>query len=423
MSFAYKTGQLTLNTSLGNQEIDSGTGLEGKAIRFTTSGQTAEGTAAETMGSIGIAAVDDSANMTQAAVKWASNDAANPNVSNMRYTTDRILFGEPPGSLNEEASFVSFGTGGNAGKFTINIDRAGSALLVYYEIWCGDDITADVVAYAAPTTGGERDDLGTLLGGDNIPEFAYSFGYFRTSAGVGSNASCWQGCSLSDAKRWAIAWGADDGATATESVKHYHTDLKAIAGLNVSPALDFEADFVSWEVGGRKLNWTDAAAAAVLYSTLYIKGGKIDVGDFAAPTAGGVPQDQPITTAVALDGISLHSAGNATAMATLGDEWGCMIGGGANPAAAQESVMMTKGQNTMSTDENGTNASTKCIRIIDPAVTAEADYKEQGGTSFTVTWTTIDATDAYKIFWFGVGPSAAPPAPTALPAGAIAGVA
>jgi len=199
--------------------------------------------------------------------------------------------------------------------------------------------------------------------------------------------------------------GADDGVTMTGNNKHYHTDVAALVLSNQAgtPNLDAVADHVAFISGGRTLNWTDAAGVATFYYVLYLKGGVYDVGNFASPTGGGTPQDQVVTTASALSAVFFASTQQATAMATSDNEWGLMLGAGSATGSPVEAVATVKGQNVFNTDENMTNASTKCIRALDPGTLVEADYKSQDATSFTITWTTIDATQAVKVFWWGIG--------------------
>lgn len=408
MSFIFKPGQFTLNTTTGQQVIDTGTAVEGKAVICWTTGRTSNGTG----GGIDSASLGAAVSATKrGCISWGMEDAlAATNAASD--INARLLRGHHGGGASRYiVDFVSFGTAGDAGKFTINVvNQAGAnPHIINYIFIGGSDVAADLVQYAAKTgSTGNRDDTGASLGGDGVPDAALSFGAAKTALNsVQIHASNWIGFAGSSTKRWAMAWGEADNVSAG-NVKHYHSNAKCIAGLGTNgTALDYLADHVAFINGGQTLNWTDFAGQASIYFSLYFKGGSWDAGNFAAPTGGGTPQSQEIPTEAAVEGVAFASACQATAMDTLGDEHGFMFGAGRNLGSVEEIVAVTKGENVINTDENAGQSATKCISILNPTVVAEADYSTQDSDSFAISWTTIDASNAHKIFWFGVGPTAA----------------
>lgn len=407
-TFIFKTGQITTTTGTGSQTFDTGTSIEGKVLILWTDYTTAEGTAAEINGSSFGVGLSSS---KRAAIGYGAVDnAATTDVSSEVSNVDIIAGRSGGGSPTFQADFVSFGTGGDAGKFTINVtaNTLSRAALVYYVFIGGTDFTSDLVQYAAKTGAtGSRDDTSATLGGDNIPDAALMFGSAGTTLNAGNNfIATFIGFVRSASKQWSVSDGARDGQTAVNFVKHRHSSSNVLTHFTFNgDALDAVAAHTAFIAGGQTLNWTDTAAEASPYFTLYFKGGAWDAGTFDALTAGG--PGQSITTAVAISGAMFFSTGQATAMDTTDNEHGTMIGAGNNDGSVHESVVMMKGQNAINTDENTTNASTKSIRIIDPTGVGEADYVSQDADSIEISWSTL-ASAAYKIFWFGGGPSSAP---------------
>lgn len=398
--FVFTTGQITLSGSTGQQTFDTGSGIVGKALILFGSSQTAEGTAGEVDGaSFGVAV----SATKRGAIGWGAQDTVNPS-NTSRAIRAEVFHGVHGGGATRNAiDFVSFGTGGDAGKFTIDVTSADGAHKLYYIYIGGSDVTADLVQYAAKTdTTGTRNDTGASLGGNDVPDAALMFGGYSSTLTDQAIISNWIGFVRSDSKQWGIASGALDNTASTGNVKHYHSATTVVNGLDVNgTAIDYLAAHTEFIAGGQTLDWTDFATQASIYFTLYLKGGVWDAGNFASRTTNGT---QDISTAAALSGAAFFSTQQITAMDTLGNEHGFMIGAGANPGTVKESVVAYKGEDSIATDENSTNASTKSIRILGPTVLAEADYSNQDADSFTVDWTTTDANE-YRIFWFGGGPS------------------
>lgn len=401
MSFVRKFGQFALNTGTGDQTVDTGTGIEGKILRLFASKSTTETSEPQSNGCVGIGI----AGPKQCVLSWVDDDNESAIDSGTSLFSTAILNLMQSGSVvaDVSAEFVSFGTGGDAGKFTINITNApdGGAYLVYYEFIGGTDITdVDLLEYAASTTLGNRDDTGASF----TPDAAFSIAALQTVKAATVSGRVTIGLSLSSSKRWTIVSESRDGQTMTGRMHHYQSDTRCLAWL-LSAAVNALADHVAFISGGRTLNWVDAASGAYIYFTLYVKGGQWDCGTFSSPTSGGTPQDQVVSTAVPVHGAAFFGVGADTAMNTAANKNGILQGGGYNPGTVQEAVVASRGQDVIPTDTNTVNASTKCVAVLNPTVVEEADYKEQAADSFTVTWSTLDAA-AIKYFWYGVGPNA-----------------
>ena len=80
------------------------------------------------------------------------------------------------------------------------------------------------------------------------------------------------GCAISTSKRWALCV-ASVGA-ATMNTRAYHVDTKCSVALSNTGAVDYEADFVSFDADGYTMNWTNPDSTATdAIPTLLIKGG------------------------------------------------------------------------------------------------------------------------------------------------------
>src|SRR5574341_2172246 len=157
MAFTAFTGSFAANTSTGNQTVDTGTGVQGQAIRFWGTKQTADGNAVNFSFFLGAAT-----SSTQRWSVWYEElDAqATSRTRNYYIKTACIEIRDTPttndpSTANGRADFVSFGTGGSAGQFTINwSDAPSAAYIINYTFFGGADITnAKAGSFVFPATG------------------------------------------------------------------------------------------------------------------------------------------------------------------------------------------------------------------------------------------------------------------------------
>ncbi len=392
-------GSFAANTSTGNQTVDTATGVEMKALILFGTNQTAEGFAAGQSGFIGFAA-----SSTQRGVNaWAGDDnVASTNwgkgISNALVVR---LFSNGTPTVDAEADFVSFGTGADAGKFTINWTNApATAVIVHYIALGGADITNVFVGQktAKITSTGNKAETGVGFQGDLL---LFSGANIATNINTTALGGFF-GAAQSTTKRGAIWWGGRDARTAAGNSKHWQSTVKAIVIPNANgTGIDAEADFVSFDTDGYTLNWTDFAASAWLYNVMVIKGGQYDVGNFTSPASTGV---QSYTTGFQPKQVLFFGTGQSTANSTLGLEAHMTIGA-MGPSLVEDSIW-TSADDVIPTDDNSRTVTTKVLSAnTNPStIVAEADANAFGATSFSLDWTTTASGRVF--FYVAIGDSA-----------------
>lgn len=387
----YAQGSFTANTSLGNQTVDTGSGVTLKALMLFGTNQTAAGFAAGQSGFIGFAA-----SATQRGVNaWASNDNAATTSAGRGMSNAFVvrLFSNGTPTVDAEADFVDFTTGG-AGRFTINwTDAPSTGVIIHYIALGGADITNVFVGQktAKITSTGNQAETGVGFQGDIV----FFSGTPVTTNSNTTAGSGFFGAAQSTTKRGAVWWGARNGRTTTGHSKHWQSTAKALVISNANGvAIDAEADFVSFDTDGYTLNWTDFAGSAWLYNVMVIKGGQYNVGTFTSPALTGV---QSYTTGFQPKGVLFFGTGESTADSTLGLEAKMTIGA-MGPSLVEDSIW-TSADDTINSDSNSRTVTTKVLSAnTNPStIVAEADANAFGATSFSLDWTT---TASGRVFFY-----------------------
>lgn len=392
MALGVKKGTFALNTSTGNQTVDTGVGVTLKALLLFGTKQTADAFAASNYSFQGWAV----SSTQRAVLAWGADDnIASPDVgvgySNaliLRYFSDATT-----PTVEAEADFVDFTTGG-AGRFTINVtDAPAAGDQIHYVAFYGTDLTNVAVKEftAKITSTGTKAETGVGFQGKAM----LLMGLARTATGNAAGLNCWMGAAVSTTQRGSIYWGARDGHTSSE--EHYRNATKCVSiPVANGNAIDALADFVSWDSDGFTLDWTDFAASAWLCSALVFKGGQFEVDTILAPAATG---NQDITTAFDPTGVFLFGTGQTTADATEGAEAHVAIGGG---DGTTEGHIWGVEDNVVNTDANMRTNTTKAIGVAThpSTVAAEADLT-LGTSKYSLNWTTTRENSAF--FGLAVG--------------------
>lgn len=288
MAITYKNGNFFLNGGTGNQTIDTGTGVEGKALILFGSNQTSlDAFANGAYGFFGVAV-----NSTARAVSaWGSDNVPASSTLNtgqgLANTLCIRLFSAGTPTVDAEADFVSFDTGGNAGKFTINVtDAPTSNTIVHYIYLGGADITNVNLVRKTQSTGlGSQAVTGVGFKGDA----AILFGTAQTTEGSAADCGWFIGAAaqtLTGIERSCFTHTMDDNDTMTPISEFVQSPTSVIA-LEINDALNSQADITSFDADGFTLNWTDQASSAWVYYALVIKGGTWSVDTVTCPASTG----------------------------------------------------------------------------------------------------------------------------------------
>lgn len=401
MALTYAQGQFALNTGTGDQTVDTGSGVEGKALILFGTYQTASGFSAFQSGFVSFCRSSTS----RKCLSWASDDnVATTNTGAGLPDLAITIYSAGTPTVDIAADFVSFGTGGDAGKFTINISNAGTAAIVHYIMLGGSDLTNVFVGQFAANTGtGNRDDTGVGFQGD----LAIFLTRSSTSASNLAGLACGIGAARSSSQRGSMWFGARDAKGTGAVEKHYRDSTKCVAFPGSSgQALDAVADFVNFISDGYTLNWTDAAASAWLYGVMVLKGISADVDLFLCPASTGT---QKITTPFSMTdgGVLFFGTGQTTANATVGDECHVCVGAMGESAINEEHIW-TSEDDVVNTDANSHNDAAACVFVAtNPStVAASAAGSSLDSDGYTINWDTVRENSAF----FGVAFAPAPPA-------------
>lgn len=279
-------GTFAANTSTGDQTVDTGSGIVMKAVLLWGTTQTSEGFTTEASGFFGMA----TSSSARSAVAWSSDDNVTPTVTGGGYFTDRAVEIFSDGAPTEDAiaDFVSFGTGGNAGKFTINwSDAPGSAWIIHYMALGGSDITGATIK---SLTAHANDGTDATTGIGFQPDMLLFLGSTRTSTGSGANASLIMG-STTGTGNMAALWAGSVDNTALQDHPAALQNPDACLEFPTTEAgqsVQSTAVLTSFDSDGYTLTWDVLGVnPAYLYSALAIKGGSYNLGTFIGRSTAG----------------------------------------------------------------------------------------------------------------------------------------
>jgi len=388
MALAYRTGTFAAATSPGDQVVDTGSGVDMKLLILYATLQAGTGFAAGESGFVSFS----QSSTARICSAWASDDNVATNNAACSFQAETVrMFSNGTPTVDAVANFVSFGTGANAGKFTINwSDAPASAWTIHYICLGGTDLTDVVITqHAASLATGNIDYTTVGVQGDCVMFLGIANTALSSSlTGVRGVAL---GAATSSSARASFWGGGRDARTAAAYSKHVqsgaHCLVFSVANGN---AHDADADFVQFLSNGFRLNWTNLAAGAYLFYSIVLKGGSYDVSLFNSPTATG---NQFIPSGHLPAGVFFLGTGQTTADLTLGSERHMCFGGMGNPTLAGSSVWSSE-DDVINTDANKYNSVTNCITVATNPSTlaAQASPVSLDANGYTINWGTAPAT-------------------------------
>ena len=412
MALTYVSGEFAIGAGTGNLVIDTGSGVEGKAVRFMWTRQTAAGASAAYSGGEGWAV----SSTKRCCLAWAGDDAlATTNTARAFDGTRCIrLFSNGTPTQDGDADFVSFGTGADAGKFTINrVTAFGVNILVKYEYYAGTDITGThIEKFTGPAAAvtGNRTYTGTwgftgkyyrFMLGSSL-DTAETTGAADMAAGIGQ--------AVSSTQRQVCAWADDDNTTHASRGEGYMDSGLCWASYDPNaggnPVVEDKADFVSSANNEFVLNHTLATNGSVQFFAVILGGTfQVALGQQARPTATG---DQDITSpGFEPVGCSVV-AGFPTANATETAKMHIIQGAGEATGTIVDHAVTCAADATINTNDDMRTIDTKIYVQIDNAGTiiAQADLTAWLSNGFRWNWPTVDA-NARLYQWTAWGSAAA----------------
>lgn len=384
MALTYKNGNFLLNSATGNQTIDTGTSVDGKALILFGTNQTGLDAFANGLSGFFGCAANSTA---RAVIAWAADNNVGTTNSGQGCSNALCLrlFSAGTPTVDAEADFVSFGTGANSGKFTINVtDAPTSNTIVHYIYLGGTDITnVNLVRKTQSTSTGSQAVTGVGFQGDA----AIFFGTAQTAEGNAAESSWFIGsaCQTQTAvERSVCIQNMDDGDTHTPISEFVQSPTSAI-GVFTADAINSQADITSFDSDGFTLNWTDAASSAWVYYALVIKGGTWSIDTITCPAATG---SQSVSLGFTPKGVFFFGPGKTGTAETETAPAGQVIG---SYDGSVEDAIWTGTNNAINALAQSYTSNTKIIFSGVPTGTtsAAADGTSLDANGYTLNWTTV----------------------------------
>lgn len=394
MPITAKAGTFAAATSTGNQVVDTGTGVEGKVVLLFAHKVTAAGNDTDYELAFGCA--------TSSTARWTvwgeMKDGLSQSQAGRRYDdTKCLIFYEANGlTVNGEADFVSFGTGADAGKFTINwTDAPGGAYIIHYLFLGGADITnAKAGSFLYPTATGNQD----VTDPGFQPDFVllsspFESGDAITAPGSAAHARHVFGMATSSSARATVAWGSENFRITYDNYR-YQSNSRVFTEINNQADSDV-ADFVSFLSTGFRLNWSTLVSTANNTEVFYlaIQGCQAQVGSFSTQTGTGnfnVSTNFQGKAALFMSSLSANGTHTANAAFSLG----------VATSSTERSVIGGADDEASKTADGRSSTSLIYTNITSgtPTVNGEIDFVSFNSSNMTLNQTDADPSAQTVIF-------------------------
>lgn len=399
-----KQGTFAQPGATGNQSI-TGIGFQPKLVLFWMSGRTTDGS--DNGGALGWGAAVDTTH------RFWSGGAVNDNVTT--YTTRRrTTYSACIGCVDvgsatvlSEADLVSYDWDG----FTLNwtIADATNRVVCFLALGGADLTNVALGTYKTPTVGNysvtgvgfQPDSLITCFNGTTATLPDVNTSVYRLAFGA----------ALSSSVRAAT------GSKLSNETTSYARQLTSKAGTTLTTTgsgVGSEADFVSFDADGFTLDYTTVGQANTNAFWIALKGARVALGTLTQPTGTG---SQNISTpGVAPRALILASFGQAASASTVSPaRMGFGIGtGSSNRSALSQVATSGVNPNRSNIDLDRTKVFKSLTAGSTPTVDAAADLVSLDNESFTLDWTTVDAT-AREIVYLAIGDTPVSPSSSVSP--------
>lgn len=393
------TGTWTSRATAGNDVI-TGVGFTPKVIIVygigANNGQNNAFTIFYTL-NFGVAVGTTAVNDQRCLMTFSNNNVATSDVDSCWYR-GIIAASTTTGVFQNKATISAIGADG----FTVNWSLQDAARDYFYICIGGDDITnVDVGSLTTPAGTGDQ----TYTDPNFQPDFLMLFGSTFASDDSAANTSSQMHIGFANAvSQSCVACISEDNVATMDTGRYQRTDkiLATFIGNDTATKAN-EATLSAFTSTGFTLNYTTATAGG-LVGYLAIKGIGTTIGAITSPIAGATPVSQFTTTNTSPTGLMLFSTNN-TAQTTLQDNNRFTIG----------SASDTTHRNTCWNGDQDNVANSIAVRYVDTAkicllatenvVTASstknavADLSSFGSNGFTLSWSTIDAVNAYEVLY------------------------
>lgn len=382
-TFSTKTSQQTGAGATGSQSVTDPAFLP-KALVVWNGLQTSSGGSTDAQWSLGVASDE----FSEISAGFNSDDGTASSDVVRHLVSDKIIQNYTSGSttLNISASLNNTNGSGFVLQWT---DLTTTSPLFNYLAIGGSDITGSKSgSFTANTSTGNQ----AVTGVGFQPEVVLLFTQLQTSSGVSNNNSCYSfGAFDASGNQWAMGVGLQNGQATMNNRRTFRVNRCVAVPSAGSNIYESEASFVSMDVDGFTINWSDAPGAGYLVGYLAMAGGQWKVGNITQKTSTGTQ---------AYTGVGFQPAGVMfgshcdTDTSSVIDNARLMFG--ASTGASNNTALWTgDSDNVADAVADTIMSATKCVVMATegtPTTNAEADLDSFDSDGFTLDWTTADAT-------------------------------
>lgn len=336
---------------------------------------------------------------TTESAAWASSMVSNNKNGQAGLHDGCLLILDQDDTVEAEADIVSMSAGEFVINFTTNANTTASR--IFYVAIGGADLTDIKIGAAALNTSTGNQSFTPTTFTPKIGFFAAvgTMTTFPTSS-VG-NQGTGVGVAVSSSKRFSVG----QAVKGDKGHSHFEDTKCLVYPLSSDTALDFEADFVSFNTDGFTINITDAPTTAdqLVYVLLGGTNLNVDAGSFTSPTTTGT---QAYTTTDEPSLVSLE-----TGLTEVGDvfgDTGVQWSFGAGISATARSNHTWTNPDSKAPESASDDAYVIQGYLANATLTAsteDADIDSFNATDFTLDWTKVSTT-AYEYGWWTLGGSA-----------------
>lgn len=386
-------GTFALNTSTGNQSVATGVSSQPTLVLLWVTAQTVEGWDAGVRFGMGAAARDGST-LTQQAQATASDDNVSPTNTGLSTRATRCLVGLSDGTptVDFEVSIVSMNANGS---FTINVDDApASGWLVHYLAFDATVIArANATRFTQPGVTGNQSVTGVGSGSALAPNLLLSMFANVNTTDLDRASNFTFGFGATDGtNQWSGAFRDTDAGSPTTGASDWETSYY-IASPTGASGYNYRYSIVSLDADGWTHNCVSRDSGYVhtpiVVAARLASGASVQVGTDSQNTSAGT---KATTTSFQPDGL-LFGAFMVRSLGSDPGPPGPGLGLGGWDGSSQGAIALSSEDNISPSDANESTSTAVALRMTEGAQTtlAEAVVSGVSPTSFTLNWTTADA--------------------------------
>lgn len=382
MAVSAKTNQL-LGPAITGDSATTDPGFLPKGLFIWNGLQTVVGSLADAQLSFGVA----SSNITEKSAGYNSDDNVATSDVVRTFRTGDIIRNYTSGTTtsNLAATFTSF----DATGFTLNWGDVTLPLAAYnYLAFGGADVTnVKTESFASNLIAGNQ----SVTGVGFQPDIVFLFGTLQTANGVANNNNQFTLGVMTASAQWSVGVKSANGQATMNTSRSFSNTKCFTMPTTASNVIFQDMSFVSMDSDGFTFSIDTAGGSAILIGYMAIKGGQWKVGTDTQKTSTGTKATTGIGFTPA--GVIFSTACDTQTSGTADNSRFCF--GVSTGASNNVAVWAGDSDNVPDSIADTIMSNTKCIVSATegtPTTDAEANIDSFSSDTFTLNWTTADAT-------------------------------